>query len=328
MEAEVTNDHAEPAGQELPPLASDDQTPIEEKLIKMMEDGERTPDPKGEAVKGAAPDAGKTVQQPQDAATAGLFDLNGKLKLKVGDKLSPEHVKEFERGWLREADYTRKTQELATQRQEYQNTTNALNQIDKDPRALRSYMPEQKILAAFQPQELLNIGLSRAGVPVQLWNEFLEYHQQNAGNFAGQADQLRADPYQERFSKYDNEIHSLKQTLAGYEHGKQQDAYERQMSQLDQEVQGVIAKYPGVKREELLGRMVWDTSPGKTPETLAKAIADEKEAAQQEWLQGKELNRQKRVTAPTGTKVPIMPQQPKTFKEAEDMIGQAYGVNI
>lgn len=308
------------------PINSFDDPSLEEKVLGFMNGEEE----KKEVSEDDEVDTGKVSETKvtEDATPAPLFDLNGKLTLKAGTQLSPEHIKELERGWLRESDYTRKTQEIAAVRQDYLRLNNIAQQIEKDPRAIRQHLPTEKILSAFSPEELLNVGLAQAKVPPQLWNEFLDWHAENGGQFSDKSQGFKADPYQEKFSKYEQKISTLEAKILGKEEKESRAAYETQLSNFDKEVDAAVAKYPGLKKKSLLVQIA-ASDGNKSPDEIAKELADERardiEQEKQSWLTRKKEQQTNRVTVPKGSRVPIMPKQPKTFEEADAMVEQAYG---
>lgn len=265
-----------------------------------------------------APDTPETIEQtqPEDVPS---FSLSEQMALKLNDKLNAEHLKEIEKGYLRQSDYTKKTQELAQIRQEAEQMSANLNAVMSGQSNGREFVPDQVILSWFQPQELLNIGLAGAGVPVQLWNEFLGYMQEQG---AGRTENFRADPYAQQFSQLQQELKQLKSFQQNYTQKQQKDAYEKEMTRIDGEASAVLAKFPDVTKQELLFALAGDGT-GKTIEQIAKELADAKEARFQQYIKQKQDLHKKAVKQPTGSRVPIMPKAPKSFDEASELIGRA-----
>lgn len=263
-----------------------------------------------------------------------LFDIDGKLSVKAGQPLSAEHVKELERGWMRERDYTQKTQQLAETRQAAEQILQASERINQDPKALREYFPAEHILAAFDKREMLNYGLSAAGVPPQMWNQFLEW-QKEAGYPQEQTQNLTADPYVQQFGALKQEISTLGKTVqqlqAERQHAAmqaqesaQKQAYDNEMNRIGSEVDNALHKYPDVEREDLLVEMA--RSDGSlSVEQLAKKVQDRYEARYNSYVERK---KQTKLTAPKpakGQTVKIEQRAPKTFAEADAMLDRVYG---
>lgn len=300
---------------------------LEEQLLKNLESEDGAPD-----VKEDVPAKEEPASEP--VADAPLFDLDGKLSLKSGQSLSAEHIKELERGWLREKDYTQKTQQLSEMRQAAENVLQASERINKDPRALREYFKDEQILSAFDKREMLNFGLSAAGVPPKVWNQFLEWYRE-AGYETGTSEVPTADPYVQQFGALEQKIGSLGKTVEQLiaerkeaevrsQEAAQQQAYDKEMARIGSEVDNSLHKYPNVDRTELLLEMA--KSDGSVPvEQLAKQVNDRYEARYNKWVDGK---KQTKTTAPKparGQSVNIVQRSPKTFDEADALIDQVYG---
>lgn len=282
-------------------------------------------------VRDAAGNAGRQAPASSQAVTPQtLFDANGKLALKDGStlKVTPEIRQELERGQLRQADYTRKTQELSKVKNEAQEVLNAQAEIQKDARNLFNYFKPEQILSAFTRQEMLSHGLNAAGVKPQVWNQFLEWFKESGGDAAGAAALPQADLYTQQFQEYARRLDQLeRQNMTREEKAKeadQQRAYEDQMSAYDKEVDGALKDFPAVKRKALLVEMA-SSDGSKTVRELAKALSDEKEAQFQEYLKTKTQQKKKTVKSPRGTSVPILPKRPMTFEDADDQIAKLYG---
>lgn len=263
-----------------------------------------------------------------------LFDLNGRVSLKVGDKVSADHVKELERGWLREADYTRKTQELAKVRKEAEEVLKAQEDIVKDPRNIFKFIPPQQILSAFTRQEMLAHGLHAGGVTPQVWNRFLEWYQQERGNdepdLDGKAGSLpKADPYTQQLSEFSRRIEAMERAHQSLEEQRRTEtekrAYEEQMSSYDREVEAALKDFPAVNKRALLVEMA-ASDGSKTIRELAEELNSALETRFQEYLKTKTTQKQQAtVKAPRGTAVPVLPKRPQTFDEADAAIAKMYG---
>jgi hypothetical protein len=77
--------------------------------------------------------ADEATDNPNGAAEAATFTFNddGSFNLPDGTKVGTQ--KELGEGWMRQADYTRKTQDLAIQRKEVETATNLMSQLEQNP---------------------------------------------------------------------------------------------------------------------------------------------------------------------------------------------------
>lgn len=256
-----------------------------------------------------------------------LFDAEGKFTLKVGDKLTENQIKELNRSWFRESDYTRKTQEIAQVRKEAEEILQTRDAILQDPKNLRQVFEDQHIMSAFSKPELLNLGLAGAGVAPKTWNTFLAWLKDNDELPRGER-VPEADPYVEHLSRFERRIAQLENNLTAGEQKRLEAEIEKQKaaeeSQFLTEVDGALSKFPNVKKRALLVEMA--ASDGtKTVEQLAKALNDEIEGRFNEYLKTKTKHKET-VGRPTkGTAVPIMRKAPESFEEAREMVAGMYG---
>ena len=259
-----------------------------------------------------------------------LFDINGKLSVKAGESLSAEHVKELERGWLREADYTQKTQQIAEMREAAQYVLEQQDRIQNDPKALREFFEDKHILSAFNKQEMLNYGLEAGGVPVQVWNQFLNwYNESGLAPQQGQAPQ--ADPYIRQFAELNKRIETFGKSLEqiNAERVRQQQlAVQAQQSsekqeafrQLDVQVANALTKYPGVDKNDLIVKMAVPANNSKTVEELAKGLHDQHEARFAAYVKSKQQTKQNTTKVAKGQPVNVVRRAPKTFEEASELV--------
>lgn len=301
---------------------------LEQELLENIKEPESTEE--------GSPATPEVVAEPIAQEPEGpLFDIDGKLSVKAGQPLSADHVKELERGWLRERDYTQKTQQVAEVRQAAEQVLQASERINQDPKALRDYFPAEHILQAFDKREMLNYGLSAAGVPPQMWNQFLEWYKE-AGFAPEQATQnLAADPYVQQFGALKQEISTLGKTVqqlqAERQHAEvqsreaaQKQAYDNEMNRIGSEVDQALAKYPDVEKEDLLVEMARSDGSLSVAE-LAKKVQGRYEARYNAYVEKK---KQTKLTAPKplkGQTVKIEQRAPKTFAEADEMLDRVYG---
>ena len=301
---------------------------LEEQLLNSIpKDGEGEPKLGDEGAPAADPAKAVETGAAASGQPVPLFDINGKMSLKAGDKISPDHVKELERGWLREADYTRKTQDLAKTRAAAQDVLKAQEEVKADPRNLFKFMQPQDVLSAFTRQEMLSHGLHAGGVSPQVWNQFLEWHKENGEAGAGEAPP-KADPYSQQFGEFSRRIEAMERQGTTLAEQRKADteatAYNEQMSTYDKEVEGALKDFPAVNKRQLLVEMA--ASDGtKTVKELAQDLNVVLETRFQEYLKTKQGQRQQTVKSAKGSAVPVLKQKPKTFEEADEQIAKMYG---
>lgn len=271
----------------------------------------------------AVDDAG---QQPEETNPdeAQSFELSKDLSLKVGDEVTAEHLKQLERSFLREQDYTQKTQELAQVREEADQVIQARDHITKDPRALREYFTDDHIMQAYSPHELLSRGLAMNKVPPQVWNQFLEEFHENHGQGAANPN-WKADPQSPQVGQLQTEIKTLKSKLSNFEQSQVTQAAEAEkqkaIKELDGEIKGVLdtGKFPGITREDILAKLAVDQT-NRTVEQIAKAMHDDFAKRYQAYGDGLRQKQKRKVQKPSGSSVPIMPKMPKNFEEADELL--------
>jgi hypothetical protein len=303
--------------------------------------------PEGEAVTTAPIDAGKVENVPVADATkpvtpptaidanAPTFDLDGKLSLKAGQPLTIENIKELEKGFLRQRDYTQKTQQVAEVRQAAEEVLTARDQIVQNPMALREHFDDKHILSAFTREEMLNYGLAAAGVPVQAWNQFIEWSKESGYTPENGKTLPNANPYVHQFTSMNQQMNQLGKTvqtlIAERDSFKEQqtikereDAVNAEYKRLDGIVGDALKEFPDVEKNDLLIKMA-STDGLKTPRDLAKEINDGYERRFNAYVEKKTKTRDTAPKTIKGQSVNIVHRQPKTFAEAEELVDQAYG---
>lgn len=315
-----------------------DALELEQQLLDQTKEpieGEGTPTGNEEEPPAPAVENVPIQAAPPPQSDAPLFDINGKLSVQAGQPLTAEHVKELERGWLRERDYTHKTQQVAEIRQAAQQILDASEQINQDPRALRQYFKDEHILSAFDKKEMLHYGLSSAGVTPQVWNQFLEWYRE-AGFQPQQGGQLpSADPYVQQFGALNQRLEQMGKTLEQFQAEKQQrvemearaqqeSAYNAEMERIGKEVDAALKNHPDVDKEDLLIEMARSDGTRSVAE-LAKAVQNRYEARYNAYVEKKKQVKQNAPKPPKGQSVNIVQRAPKTFEEADALIDQAYG---
>ncbi len=265
-----------------------------------------------------------TTPQSGDANDTAVFAPDGTLALKAGTPLTEAHVKELQRSFFREADYTKKTQEIADIRKQATEVLSGHKQVLEDPKALRQFFEDAHILKAFTRDEMLNFGLASAGVPVPLWNEFIDWAKETGALKEG-AVAPKADPYASEFHKIHKEVATLKSSLSAREQAEQaaqeKAAFDREMSRYDKELEAALAEFQGVTKKDVLvlAASQPDTSV-KTLRDLAKELHDRTEARFQDYLKTKKQQRTTTVRPARGASVPIVRTLPKTFEEVDTLL--------
>lgn len=340
MENETANDNA---GFEASPDTGDfgeGVGTLEEQILNSLhdEDEEGTDqETKEPAVESETKDSG----QPEASSEAvPLFDINGKLSLKNGDKITADHLKELERGFLREADYTRKTQELAKVRAEANDILKAKEDIESDPRNLFNFIPPQKILSAFTKQEMLAHGLRAGGVSPQQWNNYITWFKKTGGRIEPLEDGEEetpptnanvpplADPYAEKMSDMARRLEFFEKKHLTIEQQQKADAEKRaadeQIAAYDKELDDALKTYPSVDRETVLVRMAAGNGE-KSIKEIAKDINDAIEKRWNDYVATKTTQKKTTVKAPKGASVPVLMKRPRTFDDADAAIARVYG---
>lgn len=85
-----------------------------------------------DVVETAEPEEAGYTTQEVDEAESGLISIPG-----LGE-FSADEIKEWRQGSLRQSDYTRKTQELARQREQLQNAENLYNYVNQNPHLIEA----------------------------------------------------------------------------------------------------------------------------------------------------------------------------------------------
>lgn len=306
---------------------------LEEQLLNSIPKEDEVNEPEEPTISDDAPKAveevkvSAPVESVKPTEQTKLFDINGKLSLKEGAPLTSEHIKELERGWLREADYTRKTQEVAKIRNEAQQILNNQAKIQEDVRNIFEFIPPEKLLSAFTRQEMLSHGLHAGGVSPQAWNQFLEWRKEN-GEESADKPTPSADPYAQQFETFARKLEAIERRDQTREQAikaqEQEAAYKNQMAAYESEVNSAIAEFPAVNKRQLLVEMA-SSDGSKTIKELAQDLSNSLESRFQEYLKTKTAQKQTTIKAPKGTSVPIVKKMPKTFDEVEEHVAGLMG---
>ena len=302
------------------PGVEPDHVSLEEQVLDYIEGQEE--------VDGEQADSG-VVAKPAEMPTevTSLYDGDGNLAVKEGDKLTvtKDMLENIEKSGLRMRDYTQKTQEVAEVRRAAQEILAAQEQINTDPRALRQYFKDEQILQAFTREEMLNYGLAAGGVPVQAWNQFLEWFKES-----GEApiEAPRADPYVHQFGTLQRRMESIEQNLTRSQQMAQEQqrkaAYDAEMNRMGEEVDAALKDFPDVNKKDLL--VLMGASDGtKSVKQLAEEWNSRLEARFNEYLGKKQEQRKTTVKSPKGSHVPIRKKAPESWEEAGKIVSDLYG---
>jgi len=307
-------------------INSFDSEELEKNVMNAFDDKDKEAVDDGMEVKNETPNA----EVPENIPT---FELSKNMSLKLGDKITAEHLKELERSFLRESDYTKKTQQIAEQREQSLDIINAHEQIMKDPRALRHHYSDQLLLSAFHPHDLLVNGLKINNIPANEWNEFIEWKKE----LGEPVQSKQIDPYAQQFGVFQNKISQIESTLNKIHYDKikqEQDiVYNQQLQTLESEIDSALSKYPNVEKHHLLVEL----ASNKSLENMAiEDIAKQMNVKVQSMIDDKYNNyinnlkdkQKQKVQKPSGNSIPLESRPSKTFDEVNQRLSSVFGVDI
>lgn len=312
---------------------------MEEELLAKLNEPEATETPDETATEGkveAKVETPVTAAPEVPAQDAPSVEINKSLSFKAGVAPTVDQIKalenEFQRAGFREADYTKKTQEVAEVRKQAEEVLRAEQLINQDARNLRQYFDTKHILSAFTPQEMLNYGLAAAKVSPNVWNQFLEWHKEAGFPQEGAP---QANPHIEQLSAFEQKLARQEQIINQFQQereqraameiqNKQKEAYDKEVARIEGDMKSALDEFKDVNERRLIVEMA--ASDGtKSWKELAKSLHDEKEAAKTEWLNRKQETKQNAPKPSKGQPVNIVQRQPKNFEEADALIEQVYG---
>lgn len=237
----------------------------------------------------------------KDLPDIGGFDLGNGLGLKAGDKITPQHLHELNRGYQREAEFTRKCQELAPIRdqanQVIQNFNHVVQNEHSNPALLFNHVtPEHAIraLAAvgfdIDPELLKTIGHGSS--------------YQNRG--APQGGQV--DPQVQR-------------ELAEIREWRQQEEKQKFTSDLDAQVRAEISDITNPGLQKMLWKNILVSAALHTNKSIPQIALEERRALKEHFgslTRAKKGTRERgRVGRTTGSSRPVTPKRPMTWDEAD-----------
>jgi hypothetical protein len=295
----------EPVEDKAPVAASDKATESEEKPAVSAD----SVTPK--------PDQGKIPPEP--SVPTPEFEISPNLKIRAGDKITGETLQEIQKGYMRTADYTRKTQELKPIREEALGIVAARDQILKEPQSLRQFLNDELIFSAYHPHELLNASLEKNGINPEAWNTFLDQYE---GGEIEVKKEWRADPYAKKFDELGRELKPLKEFVTNFTKSRdkwQKDQAEtKAKNELNTEIDSAMKKHTGVSRKEILLEIVTDQT-GRTVEQIAASLKADKDKSLSEYQKSLGDNLKKTKSAkPEGSTVPLMRKELKNFDDASE----------
>lgn len=232
----------------------------------------------------------------------GAFDLGNGLNLKVGDKITSQHLHELNRGYQREAEFTRKCQELAPIRDQaneiLQNFNHVIQSEFTNPALIFNYMtPEHAIrgLAAIgldiDPELLKSIGYGNS------------YQSRPHQGHQGQV-----DPYVQR-------------ELAEHRAWREQQEKEKYTSALDAEVRAEIADIKNPKIQKNLWRNILTAALYSPQKSIRQIAIEERQALREQFesvVKAKKSTRERgRVGRTTGSSRPVTSKRPDTWEAAD-----------
>lgn len=311
---------------------------LEQQLLSSIEEKPEQPEVTEEQVDVPEVKAEEPTERPEvETAPTPAFDVEGRFQLKAGDKLTDDHLKELERGFLRQSDYTRKTQEIAKVRDTANEVLAAKEAIDADPKQLRQYFEDKQILSAFSELELLNIGLSAAKVPVEAWNAFKQWYQESG--YAEGKTLPTANPHLQEVTQLKTELSKIGKTVQQFQQEKEQQALAAKQREMEEKTQKEYARYDAeiaeamkkyeksefpLEKEDIILAMARDDGT-KSIAQIAKALHDKYAARFGKYIEGKKTTKQNTVKPIKGQPVNIVQRAPKNFDEADALIDQIYG---
>ena len=269
------------------------------------------------------PDQGKSVQ-PETTTPGPEFEV-GSHKIRAGDKLTNEAFQEIQKGYLRQADYTRKTQELKPIRDEALGILATRDQILNDPSGLRQVFGDEHVLNAFHPHEILNHALESNGVDPEAWNTFLTDYEQAGGKV--QKD-WKADPYAKRFDEFEKKLKPLEGFVSNYEKARvdfqKRQAAEKAKAELNTEIDAAMKKFHGVTKKDILVGIVSDQTD-RTVEQIAQSVKEENDGKIKEYQKTiGEVHKQTKSAQAKGNSVPIMRKPSTSFEGATEQALEDY----
>lgn len=275
----------------------------------VIETGEPSEVTSGEGLEGSEPTStpepqGDTLDQgpATESQPEPIFEIDGQAIT----------LDEARSGYLRQADYTRKTQELAAQRQEVQHAAALAAALDRDPQSALTAIAQAYGVPLGSPTPAPQAPQAPQGQGDDLWGE---------DPAEGAAPQGAVDP-------------AIAQKLDQFEQFMQQERLRAAQDQIDREIQTLRSQYGDVDEAALIDHTLRGGFPNLTV-AYRDMNFDRLTAAQQREAKEADRTEAKRQAAkvqqgggaPTGA--PTAPQAPQkfgSFAEAAKAAREAVGI--
>jgi len=225
--------------------------------------------------------------------------------------LTQQQREAIEKGALRVADYTKKTQQIAKAEKWYNNLHQSML---KDPKLFLKYFPPSYL-------EYVLGGAKRSAQPDQSraddidLSKFDEHSQGVVKSLLGKISNL-----EQTIKQYDNRFGEVENWVSSSETRKIE-------SELESEVNAALKKYPSLNDE--YNKSLIYTQIAKNGELSAMDIAARldkmKKASWSNKVTTTQKNAQTKVVG-AGRSSPPVPKAPKTYEEADKLINQRLGI--
>jgi hypothetical protein len=263
----------------------------------------------------SAPDKTDAKEVTKEQPT--IYDLDsfsGKIKYK-GKEFD---VSELEKGWLRQADYTRKTQELAEERKYYDNLIYDLESVKSNPDLVEEFKKiyPQKYhayvdLVAAKAEKAMEQGLdpSKQALPnTQIPKDLLD----KLDLVSKKVEQFEAEKNEQLVAAYEKQIDAI------FESAKSKYKFFDEDKAL---TRAQLLSSQGVKLDEATWAKIFKSIDDEYLQRL-KAYKDEQFTTQTS------ASKQAREGAPGGGIPAQAPNTPKTFKAAGELFEEHYKKGI
>lgn len=246
-------------------------------------------------------DLDSLIPSPKDPDVQPL-DLGNGISLKVGDKITAQHVHELSRGHMMQAEFTKKCQEVAQIRHEAEQTLNTFSQVVSNevsnPALLFQHItPEHAIRA------LAAVGYDVDPRVLQQMGHGPSYQRQQQ-----QVGYQSIDP-------------NLARGLQSFQEWQKQQEQQQLTQSIDAEVKSQIAD---VKNDKIKNQMYKEIlvelaiNQNKPIPLIAREVRQSIKDRYAGIFTGKRLARKgSQIGRTSGSSRPISPNLPKTFEEAE-----------
>jgi len=276
------------------------------------------PAPDSEGDTGALDGSEKLAEGAKDekaSSTDTDFDLDG-VKF---EGLTTEQIEALGRGVALNKDYTTKTQKLAVERQDLDNT---YKELQTNPLKLREYFsPEHLMHALGMNPNQRNVAPTAPNAPAG--KDKFEAFEPEAANLLREYDQ--------GIQEARREIQGLRAKFGEFDNRFQKTDDANAQVEIEKEVGDALTHYPALNNENTraYNRQLILMKIAATPTRSAMDIADEisKFAPAARTATAPVSNNKTRVVGP-GASVPMGPKTPSTFDEAEQSSHARFGTTF